>query len=177
MREKDGTSTPERTLQNKIRKRICYGDTIIILLYIVRLMIPVYEFDYLGKLGFPVWLNFRLPNDNLKYLGEPRKAWKNKDGVRYWDFEKFIYTDGYGSFAYIIVKSESVKFGRHKIGIGSKREDVEKAYKGIRRFDEKDEEFNKQHLGVIDGLVQKVWVEFTFDSENRVSEISIFDGI
>lgn len=148
---------------------------IIMVPFIIKCFFPVYESNYLGKLGFPLWCDYRNVEETKPYLGEPIKC-RNEDGDIYWDYEDFTYAKGHVGVGFVIVTSENVQFGKEKIGVGSGRRDVEQAYEGIRRLDKDNKEYNKTRFGVIDGVFRRVWVEYHFDSNDRVEKIYIFDG-
>lgn len=65
------------------------------------------------------------------------------------------------------ITSKNTRFGKSSIGIGSKRLEVEQAYRKVNRI--KD----SQELGFIDG---DVWIDFIFDSNNQVVEMHIYYG-
>lgn len=155
-------------------KKIGFGILALILLVAVKSKIPIYEWDYLGKLGFPIWSDYRWEKNVKKIFGEPFYYQEDHSG-RKLVYDKFNFCNG-PLWGYIEVTDDSVKFGSQKIGIGSTREEVEKAYCGLPRIDEYNFEWNKSNYGIIDGIVKRVWVEFTFDSENLVEEIVIYNG-
>lgn len=63
----------------------------------------------------------------------------------------------------LIITDPNYSLGKHKIRVGSTRNEVEKAYRHVKRIVDSDS-------GYIDG---SIWVEFYYNSENKVSSIMI----
>ena len=67
------------------------------------------------------------------------------------------------SISAVVIYTPDISFGKKKIGVGSTREEIEKAYK---RF-----EPIREPYGFIDGLT---WIEFYFDENEQVNEIVFY---
>jgi len=115
--------------------------------------------------------------------GEPQKerwetredGWKQKSLV----YEGYRYMTSYLEFpdetrdytaGLIEITDPMYQIGSQKLGIGSKRKQIEKAYKHSKPITDLSDE---SKLGYIDG---GVWVVFSFAPDDTVSQIQIYEG-
>lgn len=139
----------------------------------------IYESDYFSKLG----LSYHKHEYQYKYttmikdFGEPLKI-EEKDGSTYCIYQGFFFeyfnvgnNDSiiHYSATNVTITSDKYKFGKDNIGVGSRREKVEKAYiKSI------DKEAKNDFRGFRDGSsYDEQWVEYYFDKNDRVRAITL----
>lgn len=77
-------------------------------------------------------------------------------------------TDNY-RLVTIVITNDSYRFGKKKIGVGSTRAEVEKAYRNNMECYERE----GMGRGYIDG--SWLYVRFLYDEEDKVTQISLFD--
>ncbi|MDP4183286.1 MAG: hypothetical protein Q8942_19625 [Bacillota bacterium] len=133
----------------------------------------IYERDYLGKIGIKSSFFY---SDVINSMGMPISENEFQDGQDYLNLnykgcvlsfkkkssqnkEKFFLMN-------IKVTGAELRFGKSNIGIGSSMDDVDKAYKGIKKIKDIDS-------GYID---EGTWIEFEFDHEKKVNSILIYFG-
>ena len=80
------------------------------------------------------------------------------------DYAREYYTD------VVYITDPSYRIGFSKVGIGSTKKEVKRAYLGIQRIVDIEEE---NVIGFVDGAV---WVEFRFAEDKRVDQIFICNG-
>lgn len=136
----------------------------------------IYEPDYFSKLG----LSYHKHQYSYKYttmindLGQPIKI--EEDGKYVYYFYQgmfFRYNKYFGimhdSATNVTVTSDKYKFGKDKIGVGSTRDEVEKAYRKA-----KFKIVKNDSSGFRDGsLNSDQWVKFYFDKDNKVRAIEL----
>ncbi|KUP24598.1 hypothetical protein [Paenibacillus sp. DMB5] len=147
----------------------------------------IYEPDYFTKLG----LSYKKYHYEYKYetmikeLGEPAKTDEHDHYVKYiypglifrYEINNSLVQDRDGNYdysvspaaTYVKITSDTYRFGKHNIGVGSTREEVEKAYrKSIFKIVEEDSS------GFRDGdSNDEQWVEYYFDKNNRVLAVEL----
>ena len=136
---------------------------VIVLMVMLLYSLSVYEKNYWNKTGISGGQTY---NDIIKENGNPTLE-KNIDDRSYmiYDGISFAFTNGFnGIFISAEITSTAYRFGRHKIGVGSTKAEVQKAYGKINPIkDLADNEF-----GYIDG---GVWIIFRVNSDDIVEKI------
>ena len=75
---------------------------------------------------------------------------------------------GHGGAQAIWIYDPAIRFGRHQIGVGSTKREIERAYRRFDIIEESNEELYA--LMVVDGIT---WLSFYLDESNIVEMISI----
>lgn len=93
----------------------------------------------------------------------------------------YVYTDWYKGEPYneliqIIIKSDSLRFGREKIGIGSSKADVHLAYLRDEKIDAEELAYSAEdYPGVDEGYYGESWscILFCYDENGKVSSMAM----
>lgn len=155
--------------KNIVKLIIIIAGILILVLWFHR---HVYEYSYFKKLGIPDLVAYE---KLLEIKGAPIREYEDQDGQLVVEYEgvAFAYTSC-GPRADIF--GDRYRFGRKKVGVGSTREEVEDAYKGIRIISD----VSSNEFGVIDGwqyeFESRPWILYTFDENNVVGKISVYYG-
>jgi len=125
----------------------------------------VYERNYFEKLGiYDLGFNYE---EMIKVFGNPKETYWTENGFYDAKYDDLIFSYfGDSPEAIVIcitVLDEKYKFGWRKIGVGSSKKEVLRAYRRVKRSPDEGYAF-------VDGLM---WVEFFFDENDRVKEIMI----
>ena len=142
--------------------------------YFLRHPLFLYEKNYFEKIGIKGGRNYE---NVIANKGEPIKKEINKsfflakyDGLELGFADKHPdIKDPPNIMSYAKITGKQYRFGRQKIGVGSTRKKVESVYKHIKKIIHLPD----NQFGAIDG---GKWVEYTFNEQNIVSEITILVG-
>jgi len=93
----------------------------------------------------------------------------------------YVYTDWYEGEPYneliqIVFKSDTLRFGRKKIGIGSSMEEVRKAYQRDEKIDEEDLAYSTDDFPDVDeGYYGDSWsrILFSYDENGKVDSMAM----
>lgn len=93
----------------------------------------------------------------------------------------YVYADWYKHEPYneliqITFKSETLRFGKRQIGIGSMRDDVQKAYRRDEKVDQEDLAYCAINFpGVEDGYYGESWcfILFCYDADGKVTSMAM----
>ena len=147
--------------------------TLCLLIFIVVLICLFphkYETEYFKKIGIKEpWFYENIINS----LGLPlrEEIIDNRTHCVYWDkILIFNKNKNIGILQGVIITKDNLKFGVKKIGVGSTKQEVEKAYKGI----DKIKDLPNRQIGFIDG---DIWVIFEFNNKNEVCNITLTYGL
>ena len=151
-----------------------------------------YVGNYFAVIDLP---NERLYNTVVEIYGEPLNIVERNENffIAQYDGIEFSFRrlrDGNdAAMVTVRIYSSEFRFGRHRIGVGSTREEVKRAYSGrlheIARSIDRHIFSDRPTLNgqirdrpdggftVIDGIT---WVEFHFDEDDRVNKIIMYDN-
>lgn len=127
----------------------------------------IYERNYFSKIGIK---GSHLYDNIILWKGKPIKIVENKDNfIAYYNGLNLVFVKEKGVLIRAEIVGKQYHFGLRSIGVDSTRKQVESAYKNVKKI--KDPE--KNEFGVIDN---DVWVDFIFDSNDKVEKILIYFG-
>lgn len=145
---------------------------------LLKMYCPIYEINYMGKLGIS-FNRFKKYTYVKEKLGEPVEQYEEAINSKYpnkelvFQYESFLYiTDGRNVLRRIEITGDDIRFGKNKIGVGSSKQEVIRAYRKVRKLKGCPDDI----FGVIDGI-NKFWVQFEFDSQDIVKKIIITTGV
>lgn len=143
---------------------ICTFIVVVLLAWIYNNPI-IYEHNYWSKIGIPRGHTYK---DVVEQKGVPTTE-KHIEDYSYVEYDGllFVFPQGFnGIFIRAEVTTSKYKFGIHKIGVGSDREDVEKAYRGMKKI----KDLPTDEFGYIDN---GIWIIFKEDMNGIVERIII----
>lgn len=127
----------------------------------------VYEGQYFEKIGTngAVWYK-----DIVYFKGNPVKQEKTNDEfLAYYDGLTLVFDKTGQKLIRSEITGKQYRFGLRSIGVGSTRKQVEIAYTNVKKIIDLD----KDEFGAIDN---RVWVDFKFDSNEKVERILLYYG-
>lgn len=145
---------------------------IVVVLFVVKnSFVPkIYVKDYFGILGINEY-GYTYGNA-IRDFGSPKSTGIDENGcfiIEYGDFSMMFWSNNEDATLMNIKFFNNVyRFGTKNIGVGSSKEDVLGAYRGVKRSPD------KTRCEYIDGNVR---VEFIFTKEDIVSSMIICNGI